>query len=360
MGMNTVAGGNSKSTVIVVGGGYAGLLAANRALARGHAVTLVTDRPELVDRIRLHEVIAGIRVPAAATRPLRLAQGGRLVVARAERAGEGFVEIVGGERLLADHVVLATGSGAGSGGWEWALEHREAVARLGPGQRLLVRGGGLTGLEVASEVAEARPDLRVTITDPRPIGAAYSAPGRARLRATLDKLGVTVETTQVDADHAIDCTGFTLDPLATASGLPVSDTGGVLIDESLRVRGHERLWACGDAAHLPGQPHLRMACATAEPMAALVADQLDRVDRGQPLRPLSLGYSAWCLSMGRRDAVVQYVRRDDTPTDRVHTGRIAALVKEFLCRFAVHMPTPRLARFYRGLEGPECRVMSTT
>lgn len=347
------------STVIVIGGGYAGLMAANRALARGHAVTLVTDREHFVDRIRLHEVVAGTRTPSSATRPLRLRKGGVLVLARAEQVGDGWVELDDGSRRQTEHVVLATGSGAAAGGWEWALRHREAVAALSSGQRVCVRGGGFTGLEVATEVAAARPDLRLTILDPRPVGEGFSPRGRAHLTAALDRLGITTTSAPVQADHEIDCTGLVPDGLAARSDLPVTPSGAVVVDDHLRVRGFERLWACGDAAVLPTQPHLRMACATAEPMAAHVADQLTRLDQGEPLKPLSLGYAAWCLSLGRDDGLIQYVRRDDTATDRVTTGRGAAVVKALVCRFAVVMTT-RFNRFYRELEGPECRVTTTT
>ena len=63
------------SSLIVIGAGYAGLLAARRACARGLAVTLVSERDVMVDRIRLHEVVAGIRSPEQATRPLSLRTG---------------------------------------------------------------------------------------------------------------------------------------------------------------------------------------------------------------------------------------------------------------------------------------------
>ena len=49
------------SRVVVIGGGYAGVLSANRIAgklgARGH-VTLVEAREDLVHRVRLHEVVA--------------------------------------------------------------------------------------------------------------------------------------------------------------------------------------------------------------------------------------------------------------------------------------------------------------
>lgn len=349
------------STVIVIGGGYAGLMATNRALAHGHEVTLVSDRGAFVDRIRLHEVVAGTRTPSAATRPIRLSRGGEMVVARAARVGEGWVELQDGRRIEATHVVLATGSGAGPGGWDWARRHREAVARLRPGQSVAVLGGGFTGIEVATEIAEARPDLRVIIVDPQRVGAAFSEAGRTHLLATLARLGVahTTSSGRAEHDHAIDCTGLRPEPLATDSGLPVSEDGTVLVDEHLRVQGFTHLWACGDAARVPSRPHLRMACATAEPMAAQVADQLGRTDRGEPLRPLSLGYAGWCVSLGRRDGLIQYVRRDDTPVDRIHTGAVAAVAKEIVCRGAVLAPM-RFSRFYRELEGPACPVTSST
>ncbi|MEV4460388.1 hypothetical protein [Microbispora sp. NPDC049633] len=45
---------------MVIGGGYAGTLAANRLRARDDVhVTLVNPRPEFVERIRLHQLVAG-------------------------------------------------------------------------------------------------------------------------------------------------------------------------------------------------------------------------------------------------------------------------------------------------------------
>ncbi len=46
--------------VVVIGGGYAGVIAANRLRQRpAVAVTLVNPRPEFVERIRLHQLAAG-------------------------------------------------------------------------------------------------------------------------------------------------------------------------------------------------------------------------------------------------------------------------------------------------------------
>ncbi|MEZ4678710.1 MAG: FAD-dependent oxidoreductase [Caldilineaceae bacterium] len=58
--------------------------------------------------------------------------------------------------------------------------------------------------------------------------------------------------------------------LATMAGLPVDTQGRLLVDETLRVIDHPEIYVAGDAA----ATGLRMACATAMPMGAYVADQL--------------------------------------------------------------------------------------
>jgi NADH:ubiquinone reductase (H+-translocating) len=46
--------------IVVIGGGYAGTIAANRLLQRDDVhVSLVNPRPEFVERIRLHQLAAG-------------------------------------------------------------------------------------------------------------------------------------------------------------------------------------------------------------------------------------------------------------------------------------------------------------
>src|SRR5258708_1148670 len=46
--------------VVVIGGGYSGTLAANHLRMRGDiGITLVNPRPKFVERIRLHQLVAG-------------------------------------------------------------------------------------------------------------------------------------------------------------------------------------------------------------------------------------------------------------------------------------------------------------
>ena len=50
----------NRTHVVVIGGGYAGTLAANHLRMRDDVdITLVNPRPQFVERIRLHQLVAG-------------------------------------------------------------------------------------------------------------------------------------------------------------------------------------------------------------------------------------------------------------------------------------------------------------
>ena len=51
---------NATTKVVVIGGGYSGTLAANHLRMRADVdITLVNPRPKFVERIRLHQLVAG-------------------------------------------------------------------------------------------------------------------------------------------------------------------------------------------------------------------------------------------------------------------------------------------------------------
>ncbi len=56
---------------------------------------------------------------------------------------------------------------------------------------------------------------------------------------------------------------------------------------------------------------------------------------GTPPAALDQGFTGQCISVGRHAATVQLSRRDDTPVKAFVGGRIAAAVKETICRATV-------------------------
>ncbi|MER6143311.1 FAD-dependent oxidoreductase [Streptomyces sparsogenes] len=350
-----------KQEVVVLGAGYAGLLAALR-LAPHARVTLVAPEPHFTERVRLHEHAAG---RADVTHPLRELLRGTGVAYLAARAtgidpAGRAVTLDDGRELRYDRLVLALGSRTVAPGERaFTLETTaELHKRLldAPGE-LVVVGGGLTGVETAAEIAEAHPAWRVRLVTRGEVGPGLSAKGRAHVRAVLTRLGVRVEEghpvatpEEVDADAVVWAASMTpsTEPAARA-GLALDAAGRIRVDAALRSTSHPEIYAAGDcaAAVSPAAGALRMACATALPTASHVATCLIDEARGREPRPLDFRYLVQCVSLGRRDGLIQSVRADDSPRELVLTGRSAAWVKERVVRFPVALM--RLAARRPGL-----------
>lgn len=385
----------AKQQVVIIGGGYAGLTVAAR-LAEGAgpraAVTLVDARPEFSQRIRLHELLAGRRVASFRYAERLRARGVRFVQGWAEYLdtdhGRLIVRTAGGNReeLPYNHAVLALGSRTASqvpGVKAHALRLddpdlvRQAGARLPElgraAGRVLIVGNGLSGIETAAELAERYRGLRFTLAGSGPLGHDFSPAAAAHFRARLASLGIEVrEQVRVEGleagtaclaggdrlpfDLCVWTAGFAAPPLARVAGLAVDATGRVRVDAALRSTSHPEIFAVGDAAlaQFNGAP-ARMSCAAAMPMGGQTGENLCRVLRGEAPLPFQFGFSGRCVSLGRKDALLQFVNGDDTPRDAVWTGCKARWVKEFLCRATYTLPQweLRLGRtLYRGPQPP--------
>jgi NADH dehydrogenase len=105
------------SDVVVIGGGYAGVMAANRLTQRDDVtVTLINPRPSFVERIRLHQLVGGSHDAVVDYREI-LAEGIQLVVDTVTRidASERSVTLATGGTVDYDYLIYAVGSGSRSG-----------------------------------------------------------------------------------------------------------------------------------------------------------------------------------------------------------------------------------------------------
>ncbi|MFD0202501.1 MULTISPECIES: NAD(P)/FAD-dependent oxidoreductase [Saccharothrix] len=353
--------------IVVVGAGYAGLAAAKLAAKwTDSRVTLVNARDRFVERVRLHQLAVGQRlrgdVPLA---DLLQGTGVDLVVDRVTDIDPDTRKIqVTGGALAYDRLIYALGSHANLAGVPGAAEHAHAVSTREDAEKLAVAlktartvavmGGGLTGIEAASELAESRPDLDVLLVTAGGFGDALSDKGRRHLHRAFHRLGVRVrdhaDVTEVRADGLVLGTGevvaadavvwtagFTVPDLAARSGLAVDGHGRVLVDQTLTSISHPEVLAVGDAAAIKRHDglELRMACATGLPTTQQAVRALaERLDGGRPDERLRFRYRIQCISLGRHDGLIQFVNDDDSPKERVLTGRTAARVKELVVRTA--------------------------
>ncbi len=348
--------------VVVIGGGYSGTLAANHLRMRGDVdITLVNPRPKFVERIRLHQLVAGTHEATADYGSL-LGDGIKLVVDTATRidTANRTVELATRPALDYDYVIYAVGStGAVSASVPGAAEFAYPIAELEQAQRLraaiddlhpdapvTVVGAGLTGIEAATELAEQ--GRNVTLVCGGQLGPYLSEPGRRSVGKVLRKLGVTVreadvvtevrQNAVVFADGAVRpsavtiwVAGFGVPDLAASSGLRTDAMGRLLTDETLTSLDDPHIVAAGDCASPSGVP-LRMSCQSASPLGAQAANTvLSRVAGAAPA-VIDQAFTGACISLGRKNGVLQFAHKDDTPVNVYFTGRLVAPIKETVCK----------------------------
>jgi NADH dehydrogenase FAD-containing subunit len=355
--------------IVIVGGGYAGLACAARLAHRARAqrtparIRLINPRPVLIERIRLHQAATGQALGERRIDTLLARCGVELVSGWAQALDPpGRTLRVGTQTLRWDRLVLALGSGPEPNAVPGVAAHaftldagrvaalRARLAALPAGARVAVVGGGLSGIESASEIAESFPRLRVHLVAQGAVGPDFSAAGRRHVSHTLGRLGVTLhENVRVDGvgaacldtgqgplafDLCVWAAGFSLPALPREAGMRTNAQGQVLVDPQLRSLSHPWIYAAGDIAGpaLPPGQALPMGCKTALPMGVHVGDNLARELIGEPGGAFDHALLFYCVSLGRRDGLVPWADAEGRLAGRVLTGRRAAWFKEMICR----------------------------
>ncbi|ESU49903.1 putative oxidoreductase [Streptomyces sp. HCCB10043] len=388
--------------VVVIGAGYTGATAAGRLARRLRgedvSITLVNAEPDFVERVRMHQLAVGQTLRprpfdemfAGTGVELRL---GRVTGIDVDRKTVTATGADGPSDLEYDTLVYALGSAWNTQGVPGTTEHaheiagrdgalrlRDRLAALAPGSPVTVVGGGLTGVEAATEFAETRPDLDVSLIARAGLGDWLSPKGARHLQKVFGNLRITThEYTTVTAVHAdrvtttegdvpaavtIWTTGFAVHPIARATTLETGETGQITVDATMRSLSHPDVYAIGDAALVtgPGDKPLRMSCASGVPTAWQAADAIAARLTGSKLPTISARYFNQCISLGRKEGLIQYVTADDRAVNAALTGRLAALYKELVCKGAawgVANPTMGLPTRRRRVTADRARAETT-
>ncbi len=362
---------NAKTTshqIVVLGAGYTGLLAAIRLARRtrrtGVAITLVNPSDRFTERLRMHQVAAGQELADHRIPELLAGTGIEFVRGRATALDPGArrVTIDGTRDLPYDTLVYALGSGTDTSLVPGAeahavtlndprIAHRFAIrlAELAStGRTVAVCGGGLTGVEAAAEIAESHPGLNVTLISRERPGAMMGDRALAYLHSALARLGVTVRVgaavarvlpdavelvggERVPAELCLWTAGVTVPRLAADAGVRTDARGLVTVDATLRSTSHPEIHAIGDAAAVTqAWGRIHGTCQSGMPTAQYTADAIARRLRGRRVRPFRFGYFHQPVSIGRRDAVIQFTHADDSPRRAYLRGRWAVRYKELV------------------------------
>lgn len=368
--------------IVVLGAGYAGAHVAGNLARRlsptDTEITVVNAEPDFVQRLRLHQLAVGQEIKAPKLADVFAGTGIRLRLAQVT-AVDPECQVVavadadsggGGGELGYDTLLYALGSHSDDRSVPGVAEHaldvtgRPSALRLrerldsldtrGEGGRVLVVGDGLTGIETATEIAESRPGLSVTLIACGELGARLSAGARSHLRRACDRLGVTVrEHTSVEAveaarvlcadgtvlasDATVWTAGFAVNPIAAASGLTVTENGQIVVDRTMRSVSHPNVYAAGDSAYAigdNGRP-LPMSCASAGFTGQQAIEAIVGRLTGREIANTKLVYPGNHISLGRRDGILQPVDDEAQAKPMYLGGRKAARVKAGILRMSL-------------------------
>lgn len=364
--------------IVVLGGGYAGLTAAARIgeTVPGIDLTLIDAKIQFVERIRLHEIAGGSTAKQLDYADFMAARNGRFLQARvrdidtatrtlrlAPRPGVPD-EIVYDTLIYAPGSYTDTLSVPGVSRFATCLDTRDEsekmAARLDAlaksGGTALIAGGGLTAIEAACEFGERLPGLKVVMApgrafgpDDRPGGLSHA--GFDHIRITLERLGVRIlagaRIARLDAGRAelengdtigfdlcLWAAGFLVPDFAARAGIACTEAGEVVTDTTLTSVSHPNILAVGDAAHVVTDTagECRMSCAAGRPMGEQAARTVAARLGDRPADAFEFGYSFRCISLGRKDGLIQFVDAADRPVEQVWTGSRGAVWKEYICR----------------------------
>ena len=235
-----------------------------------------------------------------------------------------------------------------------------------PGQyTAVVVGGGLTGIEAATELVsklkQAReaavtaqtPPVRVILVDRNPwIGSDMGDSARPVIAEALQALGVETRVgaslTAVEADVAtvdgeriptrtvVWCAGMRANPLTEDIPVPRDRFGRLPVDPFMRVPGVPAVFAAGDAAWLPidGKHLSVMSCQHGRPMGRFAGHNVVSELVGQPMLPLSIDWYTTILDLGAWGAL--YTEGWDRLV--VTKGAEAKRTKEIINRERIYPP----------------------
>jgi NADH dehydrogenase len=351
--------------VVVIGGGFGGLTAAQALASLPVDVTLVDRRNHHVFQPLLYQVATAGLSPAEIAAPirhvLRRQRATRVLLGdvRAVDLEQKRVRLETGE-LAYDYLIVAAGathSYFGHDPWaahapglktiEEALEIRrrvllafEEAEREEDAERrrafltFVVIGGGPTGVEMAGAFAEiARHTLarefrridpasaRIVLVEAGPrVLPAYPEDLSQRAQRQLEALGVQVWTgspvsdvgpggVQIGADRLATRTvvwaaGLQGSPLARTLGAPLDRSGRVRVLPDLTLPGHPEAAVIGDLAALEQDGKLVPGVAPAAmQMGAHAARNIERSLRGEPLLPFRYRDKGSLATIGRSRGV---------------------------------------------------------
>jgi NADH dehydrogenase len=366
----------SSYDIVILGAGYAGLMAALR-LSRQKSrlrIALVSIRDQFLERVRLQESIVAAVTPRIPSISAFVAGTnieficGSVTSLDADQRRIRIATDTQEREIAFDQAIYALGSNIDVDGVPGAAEHayrleagdgpRSAAAlrsrlreNADQSVRVITVGGAETAIEVAGEIKTAWPSAEMTMVSRSRCGDFRGARVEKAVRTELTRLGVRlidgetiteVRSTEVvtDKGRSIACDicvwsgGLRSAPIACGAGLAADPQGRIWVDPNLRSISHAHILAVGDAAHpiAPTGAPYRLSAFVAAVSGAHAADVIVAQRAKRQLQPFSFSTFGQGVAIGR-GGVGFFSYPDDRQKLFILKGRTARHVRNFFVWF---------------------------
>nr|XP_057915312.1 apoptosis-inducing factor 2 [Doryrhamphus excisus]XP_057915322.1 apoptosis-inducing factor 2 [Doryrhamphus excisus] len=328
--------------VVVVGGGFGGIAAAQQLKHGGMSFTLIDMRDAF------HHNVAALRAsvqPGFSRRtfiPYADTFGDSFLQGRVERVDteRQVVVLQGGREVRFSHLILCTGTDGPFPGkfntvasYENAIQaYEDFVKQIQIADSVLVVGGGSTGVEMAAEIKTEYPQKKVVLVHARVgladpdlltsvrrqakevllekgvellLGQKVSNLSSLTLNVTQKNMEVTTENgTILTTDLIINCSGLKVNSAAYVSNFAgsLAQNGALRVNQHLQVEAFSNIYAVGDCTDVPEPKTAYLAGLH----AGVAVDNIIKSVSGKPLTSYRTGNVTMLLAMGRDDGVGQF------------------------------------------------------
>jgi NADH:ubiquinone reductase (H+-translocating) len=362
--------------VVILGAGYAGLMAALRLSRKRRElrIALVSSSDRFLERVRLQESIVAPVAPRISSISVFLAGTGieficdTVVSLDADRRCIRIVSDAGEHEIMFDRAIYALGTRVDVDGVPGAAEHAYRLeAAEGPRSpsalrtrlrenadrpmRVITVGGAETSVEVAGEIKTAWPNAQVTMISSSRCGDFKGARVESAIRTQLARLGVKmvdgetvteVRSAELTTDRGrcipfdicVWSGGLRSAPVATGAGLATDPQGRIWADPNLRSISHPHIIAVGDAAHpvAPTGAPYRLSAFVAINSGAYAADLILAGKAKRQLDPFSFSTYGQGIAIGS-GGVGFFSYPDDKQRWFIVTGGTARIIRNLFVWF---------------------------
>jgi NADH dehydrogenase FAD-containing subunit len=318
----------NQKRVVIIGGGFAGSLAA-RKLEKRFSVTLIDTKDyfEFTPGI-LRTIINPSHLSAIQAEHSKYLKKAKILVGKVTNVKANYV-LVNNKRIKFDYLIIASGSFYSSPIKSHNLittsrgkDLEKHSSWLSKSPNILIAGGGLVGVELAAEICTKYPAKKITLVHANKRLAERNHPGSSNyMERFLKKRKVNIiynelvlkqansdfitnKGTRIKADFAFLCTGITPNSQIMKNSFSsyLNEKGYIKVNEFLQLSRHKNIFVVGDV----NDSSVEKTAQNANMQVKIAASNIIALEKGHSLKSYIPHKTLLVISLGKWNGVLEH------------------------------------------------------